>query len=247
MAGSQAKASRKLAWVQTSAPKQSSTQRAPICVKLPRHGPDFIGAMAFLALLAYPEPSRLRRDKVVFACKAHVIKAAKRVGAPHKMLRKELLSYPIEKIRAGPVSQAWRRIVNRRIPAAMMAEMLMLTREGKTGAIRVKVKLDGQVVGENISAVADAVATHLEANKIADMTRQNMLTRVWKESSPVLHLAVALNSVLQKLPPGRISFFTLLNKPSWVRQAISSAEIVRKMLPAYGIEGGSIQLTFKLE
>lgn len=242
MAGSQAKASRKIASVQTSAPKQSSTQRAPICVKLPRHGPDFFGAMAFLALLAYPEPlKRAMRDKVVFSCKAHLIKAAKKARPPGKLLRKEFLNYRIEKIESGPISQAWRRIANRRIPAAMMLEMLMLRRAGA------RVVFNKQEIEVNVSSAADAIANELDALKVADLSRQNTLTRVWKESAPVLHLAVALNSVLRRLPRGQRSFFTLLNNPSWVRQAIASAEIVRKTLPAYGIEGGSIQLTFELE
>ncbi len=181
--------------------------------------------MAFLALLAYPEGDRHKRDEVVRECKIHLARAAIGAGVPRKSLP-NVRAYRSDRtnIKYKAITHAWHRIDRRRLPSAWMAHRMMF-RGNRITELSQYMEDDAQIFGGE----------------------KNILTRVWRESMPVLHLAIALDAVIRRRPPGNVSFFSLLNNPDWVRQAIASAEIARKMFPAEFIKGESFQLLFELE
>ncbi len=177
---------------------------------------DQLAAIAFLAILAYPKRSEWRkRDQFVTAAKALHVKAAMDNGYDREKLSKQYREYPRSKIAAGPISAAWRRIVQRRLAAVEIFRTSVLSKAG------FGVRFSGKRV-TGVTSAASAVATALkktDANKV--------LARAWVPSLPVLHLALAFDDFALSTPglkELKRPDFRLLLDPRWVRSAIEDAE-----------------------
>lgn len=176
------------------------------CTKLPISGDDaYLGAIGYLAILAWPNAIE-SRNKFVDCCNAWWCQRHIEAGGDDSWVppRYRKHQYPTRRIYdTGPAVKAWRLITSRRLPAARVAEKYLLTRwtagDKKTGT--------------GISA--------LFGNDV------NKVTRIWSESKPVLHLAIALRQQAE-LPSADI--FDLLANPGWLRTAVETAEKQRNLL-----------------
>lgn len=205
-------------------------------VILPREGPDYLGAADFLALLAYPDIKHAdQRTRLCRACVDHVIRMWLGKGwitrKELKLVRRLMTNKAIEQT----IDKAWRRIRNRRIPAAdLFIEVHWFNKRRAVDRVRCTMQN-----AEIIHRVDDEVAS----------AKKNIITRVRAESQPVLHLAMALNAVIHQGPRRKIGFYTLLNNPIWVRDAINSAEKSRQMYIALSNDPSSCsaRLAYRLE
>jgi hypothetical protein len=131
-------------------------------------------AAIYLGWLAYPG-DKARREEFIRAATAGVAKGLVRSGYPRKRVPHELLPYKNEKI-LGVVNKGLYRIETRRLRAAWMA-------------IGIIENTATEITGVNTAAAA--VAERF-ADKGKNFEESNIIKRVWSESKPVLHLALAL-------------------------------------------------------
>ena len=185
---------------------------------------DWLAAAGFLAVLAFPDDYK-RRDAFVLCAKAYVIKGAikaKRVSK--RAIRTEFRQFPERKIwDKGPMPLAARIITRHRLPAAQAATGVMNHAAWRN--LRFQVELaHGGVPLSSVNRASVAFG--------ADGARDtNWIHRVWSPSQPVLHLALALQSVLCEIPGQDL--WSLIDTPTWVRAALESAEGLRcTLLPA---------------
>lgn len=186
-----------------------------------------VGAMAFLAVLAYPNERR-KRDMLIHAMKAGLLKSAVPQGKGRSALRDDLRTFPNRRIE-NVVGMAVKRIAGRRIPAARMLHWLILN--GRQDFMRVS--------GEYPRTI-NAAARVLDAWQPGEESTGNIKHRVWSESKPVIHLAHAYwttvhwnakPSYLQ--PGGSVDVWRLIQRPDWLPDVLERAERTRRALPLH--------------
>ncbi|MCW5621908.1 MAG: hypothetical protein KIS79_12445 [Burkholderiales bacterium] len=136
---------------------------------------------------------------------------------------------------SGPISAGWRLIAERRFPAALAAEALY------HGAARnVQHALSDEILG-----------TACQQHGITIISEENRARRIWRESRPALHLALALHAALEAADrPEQIwDPDALMERPQWVLSALSAARaFVPKLLaPPFGLKPAAIQLVDQLQ
>lgn len=171
-------------------------------------GGELLGAIAYLAVLAYPESHR-KRDRCVSALLALCNRAARDAGKPTAAFASELFDEVPHHVQARTLSTTGRKgmlpRVRRRLVAADAAAHAFL--------------------GQSINKAA----------KRSGMDESYFMYNIWAKSKPVLHLALALREVLLSWQhDGHPIYLQLIARPSWVRSAIVSAENWRVMLSAEG-------------
>lgn len=213
-----------------------------------------LGAIAYLAVLAYPERAEWpKRDKFVEAAKAWLCKQymyrRERKRAATNILPK-YRSFKWEKI-DGTLKQAFYRIEAWRLPAAMMADWVIL--EGKRVGpfvIRVRDSDRKYFTPASLNRAAERVGEllasqrqlqHARRGKEFGWERTSVMHRVWASTKPVLHLALAFPSRKGK----KIDPFRLVVDPSWLAQALVQAEATRLILPQL-IPGFKIEKSIRL-
>lgn len=214
---------------------------------IPTLGKDaHLGAIAFLAVLAYPGRTDWeweQRDAFVQAAKVLLLKAAIKKGYPRKGILPQYRSFKPEKM-DGLLHKGFRRILHRRVPAGMAAGWLTL--HGVAfGPLRIPSKeiLGGIPVGSmtirapnNVSRAMRAILRMLEKRDGTSLEPESALAnlhhRVWAETLPVLHLAsVVAYKVNELAAEGKEK--QLLFEPFWVPSAVFHAEALRVgILPA---------------
>jgi len=188
-----------------------------------RAAQETIAAIAYLAILAYPCEWD-KRDAFVKAAKAWLLKKWM-----HKNGKRELIdeSYRTMKNQQidGCLNRAFRRIARRRLPAAELADALVMN-HCPNAAVYVN--------GRRVTA-RRWMEWRLSC-QYGDSTLSNEFRRTWKETKPVLHLAMAYPRFVSKTETAFSPFehpFALMMNPSWVAKAIQLAEGMRQILPVY--------------
>ena len=167
-------------------------------IDLEAPGGELLGAVAYLAVLAYPESHR-KRSRCVDAMLAMLNRAAKTHGRATSKFASELFA---------------------EIPTKRQGEILG---KGQKGALRriyrrwQAAEIASRALASGMSL--NAIIAELNANE------SHFFDAVWSESKPVLHLALALRGIAFRWQDdGRPSYIQLLARPTWVRDAIQSAE-----------------------
>jgi hypothetical protein len=191
--------------------------------------PDWLGAIVYLAVLAYPDDVP-QRDKFVFAAKALILRDYVDLGGDSAKVRaafrKIVFETPSRDIYdGGRIRLAWRRIVRRRLPAADVASRAVIASVPNSPFEFV---FDGVPVRGGVTAAIRGISAR-------DGREQNdVMKRIWSESKPVLHLALALRNVLDEM--GRaVSAHELLRSPAWVREAVKDSENALMLLDYAGV------------
>lgn len=211
-----------------------------------------LGAMAFFAVLAYPE-SIAKRDEFIKACKAWLTKRAIVKGYPRSDFPDDIRRYPTRAIyESGPITKAVSRIRGRRLPAAEMAEAILFSKingefklTNRLNQFRTESVCHGQKY-RRVKDIRSAVNSFAwrTVSKYGDpkSARMNVRARVWNESEPVLHFALALRFMINSgalreyYTADIVDLFKLLIRPAWLPDAVETAEMVRvHLLPLIGI------------
>ncbi len=190
-----------------------------------------LAAIAYLAVVAYPEKSEwTRRNAFVEACKQLWVREAQKRGYEFGPVRRNRDIYE-----SGPITHAFRRIRDTRIPSAEAATMFLLNRRGPIqlrflgkGERRVDEAIKLFVAGLPAWKVSRFAAS-VEENKRVRFKYQNAYIRQWAPTLPVLHLSMALHSVLIER---KCTLWVLLLEPAWVVRAMQTAEGFRAFLLA---------------
>jgi hypothetical protein len=193
-------------------------------------GGDLLAAVAYLAVLAYPE-SYKKRDRCVAAMLALMNRGARHLGLPTAPTASELFKQVPPKRQAeilgrGSKGGALRRIFRRMQAARAASEMLSRSVAGRRA-----------VSLNEVAAAYDGNASYF-------------MHTIWAESKPVLHLALGLRSALMRLSwvdDGRPPYIQLLAKPEWVREAMRSAESWRRQLTAVRVNTNAPEFLGKLD
>ncbi len=176
-----------------------------------------LGAAAYLAVLAYPKPTQLpRRDQLIDAFKAWMVKRAIQAGHKRSIFRADLRATRWRDI-DGEFSKASRLITSRRGVARNIALPSLI--RGGLWDVR---------IGEKSATINRALTRTFDSATGA----KNAYRRVWSESKPVLHLAFGLENALgDYLPKSKNEGLPeLLSNPVWLQAAIKNAEGVRHAL-----------------
>lgn len=203
-------------------------------------GGELLGAMAFLAALAYPE-SIPARDRAIEAMKALCAKLAIRHGRDCKqpsMRNQQIegtlrrLSARIEKRLEAADAAAWISIGARQPgprekanPADMQrARFFVLKAGGRIAASAEEIRRTGR--GVLIATLRAKPGALLSVNEFARQSQRGDWERdTWRESRPVLHLALALRGIGMKwTDPRGFGLLPLLASPQWIRDALPSGE-----------------------
>jgi hypothetical protein len=183
--------------------------------QLPVSGHDaWLGAAGYLAIVAYPGDLSAR-DRFVDAAKAWMI----RKHAP-KLLRASDVTPMVRWLRAiradgayNRLAMASKRIETRRMPAAHMARSMLFA---------------------SVSA-RDRVSINGLAGGYALPDRANIITRVWGETKPVLHLALALLVARERLGVDGVEVPNIGEMIAlgarWLPEATAQSEVWRCTLP----------------
>ncbi len=189
-----------------------------------------LGAAAYLALLAYPPSCSEVPKRDAFIDAARGLLAITALGG---------LPLQPERRAETALDAACYRIRTRRLPAAEMAWPLLAA-----SCDRVEVQLVGR--RPSIDAAVELMAPRLTARNKAGWWPEDIRRRIWAESRPVLHLALAYRAYLLSTP-GRLpghrfpAFDEVLLWPDWVGQAVRRAEWLRQVIvqtPSLGIADG---------
>ena len=176
-----------------------------------------LGAAAYLAVLAYPKSTQFsRRDELIEAFKAWMVKRAIQAGQKRSIFRADLRATRWRDI-DGEFSKASRLITSRR----GVARNIVLPRLIRGGLWDVP-------IGEKSATINRALTrTFDNANGV-----KNAYRRVWSESKPVLHLAFGLeNALSDHLSSNKtVALPDLLINPGWLSAAIENAEGIRHAL-----------------
>lgn len=188
-------------------------------ISIPTSGENaFIGAAGVFAVLAYPTELK-DRDDLVTAIKAWHIRRFP-VKDRNNFIPK-LREYPTRAIyKTGPITNAIKRIVNRRIPAAKMSLLVVL--------------------GQSINEITNHLASNFKGNEDSlEKRSKNIRNRVWIESKSVLHFSVALHMMLEvdaesecryHTSDGAVDFFALIEHTEWLEPTLVHAEKIRRIL-----------------
>lgn len=172
-----------------------------------------LGAIGYLAVLAYPNRSEWRmRDQFVEACKALLLGIAIKRGLPPSEVYPRFRKLRDREIHSR-VQHGSDRIYDRRLVAAVLAGRMMLDLKRPMRISR----LVQSLVGMPPSSVKMDLKSQVD----------NRLHRLWAESLPVLHLALV---VARRLQENSDNLMRLVYQPAWVSPAIENAELLRKEL-----------------
>jgi hypothetical protein len=201
-------------------------------VTIPSLEPDCFGAMAFLAALAYPNRRELpQRKAFVEACKAMLLNDYRDLGWCDESQITPRFRYYTQDWRGdiyegGKILMAWDRILRRRLPAAKMAQRMLLANFSRR-VPWLRFELDGTLVETKANAIRGGLneaARAIDPNNI-----KNVKVRVWRDSAPVLHLCLVLWQLAPKMR-GRFSAHELLRDPTWAKSAIAASERALRIL-----------------
>ena len=230
----------------SSTPHISETTLIPINEPLAR-----AGAIAYLAILAYPSRAEWRhRDNFVKAAKAWLFWRAVKRGYPKNLIKAEFVDKWRKKFGRtkadAAIDRAYNRIASRQLPAAAMFRWI------KFHGFQIKLQFNSSkgVRFKNLplklgyKGIPDQEGKRLSVNKAAEHYGGideivNVKHRVWAESLPVLHLAMALENEIRRFkdhPPDNLKRHPLdylILDPSWLPKALKQAEMIRLFTMPY--------------
>jgi len=158
-------------------------------------------AIDYLAYLAYPKSSEtMKRETFKLAALRMRIHRHKRVG------------FMTNRRMSNVLNRGFQRIRKRRLPAALMMMRKVFQNE------------------ESLRSIALPVGKAIRPRFFYDQEsmRTNTLKRVWRESRGVIHMAVALRLVMQRL---KIKDpLDLIIYPVWAEPAVLLAEAIKEPL-----------------
>jgi hypothetical protein len=201
-----------------------------------------LGAMAYFAVLAYPRDHRKRND---------FVDGAKAICAGLSLSAAEIKPWYRRSLKNGEADRTLRRGINevmfKRLAAAQMAWWLF-NDDLQLGNVRLRVR---DPLGNpnrassrlSVKSAADVLADLVRSktketayrvhhdSKVERWTPENVLTRIWTPSKPVLHLAMAFPAF--GLPPGERSLdpIAMMLNPVWLRGTLIKAQGMRALLP----------------
>ena len=214
------------------ASKPKTKARVAEVVQVPLGPLAKLGAAAFLAVLAYPAPCDYpKRTRFVEATKKCLLHRAVAAGYSRKRVLPKYRGYRRERI-DRTFNPALVRIEGRRLPAAGIARHILLETWIKTSARPLPILRTIRV-----STVNDLISRICPVGSIYD-NRPHLFERVWSESKPVLHLAMAFLGHEPRLyqeerpsPSGLrriwIDPVKLICRPDWLDPVLKSAEVLR--------------------
>jgi hypothetical protein len=171
-------------------------------VSLSAPGGEVFAAMMYLAALAYPE-SHAKRDRFVLAMKAHCLRHARRQRRITREHAAVIVTGITPQQQRGRLGQGFGRVAHRiRMADAALPSFLELL---SSRSFRITVN----------STLTDRLG------QVSGDRRETF--RTWKATRPVLHLALALRTILQE--PRELGV-ELLYEPTWVPRALKFAEHV---------------------
>lgn len=197
---------------------------------LPTTGADaHLGAMGFLAALAYPQDIS-KRNQFVEAAKANLTKIYIARGMPRAVAKPQFRRYVNRTIK-NKIRRCQHRIETRRLPAAMMARWILLHHPPLVRVVDPenpawKPTTVNAAVTRMAILLRHADPRHLEP--VAELA--NLSHLVWAESKPVLHLALALYEAIQTQGRDRGPLFDLVVDPGWLAPTLARAEALRRTL-----------------
>ena len=238
-----------------------------IAIPIKGYGAHF-GTMVYMAVLAYPNRSQWeKRDRLVEASKAYVLKDWIAQGGDKKKVKRKYRSYRNDLMEKS-FRAAVKRINRRRIPAAIAAQWMMASKfqfnleharqatqemepEQQVRHVAAAVFVNRLLrsapanVRQAMQQFVGILTTRKEDTEDADddtITEdeavRNLRVRVWKESLPVLHLAIPLAGRWQKLCKERQSMaVAFLYDTSWLESSLTVAENLREHILPENIRG----------
>ena len=189
------------------------------------------GAVAYLALLAYPDPRECdKQESFAIALRLHQLQT-RAMEDPTEAWRRQSIE-PVLLLLDQRASDKlldqgiYRLKTHRAIAAEMAAQMLLWEGLGHRLTLRAATKRARHLLG----------STPLEWGRqtIQNPSPQNVQHRYWASSKPVLHLAVALRGVIIERhgTGGKVRLDGLLASPAWVAPALRQAEMLRQHMIA---------------
>ncbi len=193
--------------------------------------PNEDGPVAYLALLAYPDP-RERNKQKSFAMALRLNQLQTRAMAnPTEAWRRQLIEPSLLLLEQGasdkPLDQGIYRLKTHRAVAAEIAACMLLQEGlGHRLTLRAATKRARHLLG----------STPLEWGRqtIQNPSPDNVRQRYWATTKPVLHLAVALRGMnIKRYDKGsKVRLDDLLSRPEWVAPALRQAETLRQHMIA---------------
>lgn len=182
--------------------------------RIPVSGVDaHVGAMGFLAVLAYPESIK-KRDELVFAMKACFARGQIPRGRGRRVLPAEMREMENQQI-DGRLDRAHRRIVDRLLAADMINRVLAA--QGRSSLTS-----SAEWVARRINRSRNRGHPVRKAAKVRD--------RILGDGRPVLHLALALRGLLLARGIVELNMVQLMVRPDWLGACLSRAEGWRRCL-----------------
>lgn len=209
----------------------------------------FIGAAAYLAVIAYPDNDQRKTD-FVNACKAWLFIQLGKGRMPKSITKPTILRFSKTRAIQAEFSRVIKRIEHKRMPSLFLAKCMLIKqvrqvsvkkddrpntrKESRKFAKPITLVMkDGKPLTINRWLQANYPSTTIskgEKGKIirddAEFRAKNFHAREWKESKPVLHLMWALENYLERT--GKMLIIEdLLWDASWVAETVSEAEGMR--------------------
>ena len=235
----------------------SSTLHISETTCIPVNDPfDRLGAIGYLAVLAYSSRSEWPlREKFARGMESWLFWQFVKAGYPKKQVKGK---YRAEwRKKGGPrkfeavATRAFDRIMTRRLPAAQMLlwvfpEELQIKwkfnspKDGRPKILTVKLRCKEPSIPGGKRLTLNKAAEYLAG----EHESSNIHRLVWRESFPVVHLALALGSELQRVNnnpiiyPNLHPFDYLIYNPSWLPRTLAQAERIRRAIPPRLSEGG---------
>lgn len=200
--------------------------------KLPATDAPHLAAVAYLAVLAYPHETA-KRDEFLEAGRALVLKQAVNDGYPRQDISTRWRRIPNRKI-DNRLTAGFRRIVRRRLPVAHVAPAGLIAgahsfKSPVTKLLENLAEHHARAFPRNRrSTDLDSLKWHEDGS---EGKRAEVISRLWSETKPVLHLAVALNG--QRPEPnykGNLPLVEMIWSPEWIIPALESAEALRQII-----------------
>jgi len=168
--------------------------------------------MVYLAALAYPE-SYESRDHFILAMKAHCVRYAQR----QSRMTRAAGSFVTRAITAQQHRGSMRLGIGRIMRRLEMAEVIIPNLLESLSSPALQIRTSGSIT-----------------QRIDDLQRdRSTAMSQWSESKRVLHLAIALRSiVLARMKEPNWHVISLLHRPEWVRSALVNAEMNAQILRA---------------
>lgn len=182
-----------------------------------------LGAAMFLAIISYPD-SIPKRDDFVNACRAWVIKGVTGGQLKTRLVNNhDILKFSDTRKIYRQFDKAGKIIVDKRLPAITLFKLQLANITPNT----IVTLSNGKKFSIN-KWVEIHYATSPEKGE--KYNEKNFYRRVWSPSKPIIHLIAGFeNSITEEHKP--LSIEKLLVNPSWVPNAISISENLRKVIP----------------